>query len=207
MRIFLTWLRKNYMVENLPPLALWSECQITYLGQHLCGKTQQQQPLRLLFGHIWYSPCCGFWKLVGVINVSLCCSCIRKQVNYWPVTPKLVFRLFQMWVRCWKTAGLCFGLFSSCTELNLKLLESSRSRFQHRGQFPCISRSPSFCPASASPSSASRRPVSVWREGWLTRLQQCSLIICLHHSDKPHPPTPILTPSKRHTSSLYLLSE
>lgn len=50
---------------------------------------------------------------------------------------------YRLWVRCWKTACLCFGLFSSpASGLNSKLLESSRSRFQHRGQFPCISQPP-----------------------------------------------------------------
>ena len=29
-----------------------------------------------------------------------------------------------------------FWIIFFCTRLNLKLLESSRSRFQHRGQFP-----------------------------------------------------------------------
>lgn len=45
---------------------------------------------KLLFGHILHSPCCGFWSSVGVINASFCFSRIRKQVNYWPVTLKLV---------------------------------------------------------------------------------------------------------------------
>lgn len=46
--------------------------------------------------------------------------------------------------------------------------------------------------------------LSDWREGWLTRLQQCSLIISLHHSDKPQPhiPSNLLTPSTRHTPLL-----
>lgn len=53
-----------------------------------------------------------------------------------------------------KTVSLYFGFFFSfslsCTGLNMKLLQCSRYRFQHRGQFPCISLSPSFCPASSS---------------------------------------------------------
>lgn len=116
-----------------------------------------------------------------------------------------------------KTVSLYFGFFFSfslsCTGLNMKLLQCSRYRFQHRGQFPCISLSPSFCPASSSctppPLPLPHLPpaslcLSDWREGWLTRLQQCSLIISLHHSDKPQPhiPSNLLTPSTRHTPLL-----
>lgn len=83
-----------------------------------------------------------------------------------------------MWVRYKKDSLPLFWIFFSfslsCTELNMKLLQCSRYRFQHRGQFPCISLSPSFCPASSSctppspPPSASCKPVSVWLKGGLT---------------------------------------
>lgn len=142
-----------------------------------------------------YSPCCGLWT--SVIMLSLCCSCIRKQGNDWPVTLKL---WGQMWVRRWKTPWLRVGLFFiSCTGLNSRLLESSRSRFQHRGQFPCISPSPS------TPLLLHLPQACVCLKGGLTHsftaMQPHHLSSSQWQASPPHHPPPSFNPSKTRTSS------
>lgn len=121
-----------------------------------------------------------------------------------------------------KTVSLYFGFFFSfslsCTGLNMKLLQCSRYRFQHRGQFPCISLSPSFCPASSScpppppspPPSASCKPVSIWLKGGLTHsftaMQPHHQSSSQWQASTPHSQQPFNPFYQTHPSSVTTLS-
>lgn len=60
MRIFLTWLRRNYTVENILPWLCDQNAKDMTFGQDLCGKPQLQEPLSFCLGKYYTPPCNGF---------------------------------------------------------------------------------------------------------------------------------------------------
>lgn len=220
MRIFLTWLRRNYTVENIPPLALWSECQRRDFWRGSVWKTSTARASELLFGQILHSSLQWILKIRCRCNKCLTFSLFLTLEGRWrwPVTFQLVIQVVSdVGQVLKKTVSLYFGFFFFLSFLHWAELEAvTMQPFQISapGTVPmhfsvslllsCLlllhppppPPLPHLPPASLC--------LSDWREGWLTRLQQCSLIISLHHSDKPQPhiPSNLLTPSMRHTPLL-----
>lgn len=58
MRIFLTWLRRNYTVKNILPWLCDQNAKDMTFGQ--CGKPQLQEPLSFCLGKYYTPPCNGF---------------------------------------------------------------------------------------------------------------------------------------------------
>lgn len=92
-----------------------------------------------------------------------------------------------IWVRCWRTEPLFWNTALlrlrrlSGLDLKLLLLISEPGTVpMHFLACPVLLYPPLLLPLLSGLCLSEK-------EGWLTHLQQCSLIICLHRSDKTHP--------------------